>query len=285
MAMPPEDDINQMQAPDREGRKRYKLLIAYDGSGFHGWQKQEPPDAPPLRTVQGVMHDALVRVLRQPISLIGASRTDAGVHARGQVAHFDADSPVPIERMALAVNSRLPEDVEIRSVEEVAPDFDAIQDAVTKQYTYTIHNSDHRPLELRHTVYHCWYQLDVDRMNDAADRLVGEHDFEGFSAAGHGRENTIRMIHRCDVRREDRDRVVITVEGSGFLWNMVRIIAGTLVEVGRGLFEPRRVDEILASTDRQKAGPTLPPQGLCLEWIKHGEAGIAGRLQQRKRST
>ncbi len=248
--------------------KRYKLLIAYDGSAFHGWQKQEPPDAPPLRTVQGVVHDTIVRVLRQPISLIGASRTDAGVHARGQVAHFDADSPVPLERMALAINSRLPDDVEIRSVEEVSPDFDAIQHAVTKQYTYTIHNSDHRPLALRHIVYHCWYDLDVDRMNAAAARLVGEHDFEGFSAAGHGRESTVRTIHRCDVSRSG-EQVIITVEGSGFLWNMVRIIAGTLVEVGRGLFEHERIDEILETTDRQKAGPTLPPNGLCLEWIKH----------------
>ena len=105
-------------------------------------------------------------------------------------------------------------------------------------------------------------------MNAAAARLVGEHDFEGFSAAGHGRESTIRTIHRCDVTRNG-EQVIITVEGSGFLWNMVRIIAGTLVEVGRGLFEPQRIDEILKTTDRQKAGPTLPPNGLCLEWIKH----------------
>lgn len=253
------------------GPQRYKLLIAYDGSGFHGWQKQEPPDAPALRTVQGVLYDTLVRVLRQPIKLIGASRTDAGVHARGQVAHFDAVSPVPLERMALAINSRLPEDVEVRSVEVVDPDFDSIKDAVTKQYTYTIHNSDHRPLTLRHTVYHCWYDLDIDRMNDAAARLVGEHDFEGFCAAGHGRESTVRTIHRCDVSR-DGDQVTITIEGNGFLWNMVRIIAGTLVEVGRSHYEPDRINKILETTDRQKAGPTLAPQALCLEWIKHSQA-------------
>ncbi len=272
MAAPEPPDVNHDDAvsPANGERHRYKLVIAYDGSAFHGWQKQEPPDAPPLRTVQGVLQDALIRVLRQPISLIGASRTDAGVHARGQVAHFDADSPVPIERMALAINSRLPDDMEVRSVERVDAGFDAIQHAVTKQYTYAIHNADHRPLAMRHTVYHCWYELDIDRMNDAAARLMGEHDFEGFSAAGHGRESTIRTIHRCDVKRQG-DRVTITVEGSGFLWNMVRIIAGTLVEVGRGLFEPARINEILESTDRQKAGPTLPPQGLCLEWIRHGD--------------
>lgn len=255
-------------SPRPTGLKRYKLLIAYDGSGFHGWQKQEPPDAPALRTVQGVVYDTLVRVLKQPIKLIGASRTDAGVHARGQVAHFDAESPVPLERMALAINSRLPDDVEVRNVQIVDPYFDSIKDAVTKQYTYTIHNADHRPLELRHTVYHCWYELDIDRMNDAASRLVGEHDFEGFCAAGHGRESTVRAVHRCEVRR-DGERVIITVEGGGFLWNMVRIIAGTLVDVGRGLYEPERIDEIFETTDRQKAGPTLPPQALCLEWIRH----------------
>jgi tRNA pseudouridine38-40 synthase len=272
MAEQPDDNQHDggWPPPRPAGLKRYKLLIAYDGSGFHGWQKQEPPDAPALRTVQGVLYDTLVRVLRQPIKLIGASRTDAGVHARGQVAHFDAVSPVPFERIALAVNSRLPEDIEVRGVEVVDPTFDAIKDAVTKQYTYAIHNSDYRPLTLRHTVYHCWYELGIDRMNDASARLVGEHDFEGFCAAGHGRESTVRTIHRCDVQREG-DRVVITVEGNGFLWNMVRIIAGTLVEVGRGRFEPERIDEILETTDRQRAGPTLPPQALCLEWIRHGD--------------
>lgn len=255
--------------PRPEGLRRYKLLIAYDGSAFHGWQKQEPPDAPPLRTVQGVLHDAMIRLFKQPINLVGASRTDSGVHARGQVAHFDAQSRVPVERMAMAINSRLPDDIEVLEASEADPNFDAIRQAVTKQYTYTIHNTERRPLGLRHMVYHYWQTLDAERMNAAARRLVGEHDFEGFSAAGHGRESTRRTIHRCEVKR-DGGKVVITVEGNGFLWNMVRIIAGTLLEVGRGRFEPQRIDEILATADRQLAGPTLPPNGLCLEWIRHG---------------
>lgn len=250
------------------GQQRYKLLIAYDGSGFHGWQKQELPDAPALRTVQGVMHDALVRLFKQPINLVGASRTDSGVHAHGQVAHFDAESRVPVQRMAMAINSRMPDDIEVRSAEEVSPAFDAIRCAVTKQYTYTIHNTERRPLGLRHMVHHYRHPLDADAMNAAADRLLGEHDFEGFSAAGHGRESTVRTIHRCEVKREG-ERVVITIEGNGFLWNMVRIIAGTLVEVGRSRFVPDRIDDILNTADRQLAGPTLPPQGLCLEWIRH----------------
>jgi tRNA pseudouridine38-40 synthase len=269
----PADDIQadaRAAAPRPEGLGRYRLLIAYDGSGFHGWQKQEPPDAPALRTVQGVMHDALVRLFKQPINLVGASRTDSGVHAHGQVAHFDAESRVPVERMAMAINSRLPDDIEVREAKQVSESFDAIRSAVTKQYTYTIHNTDRRPLGLRHMVHHYRHPLDADAMNAAAARLLGEHDFEGFSAAGHGRESTVRSIHRCEAHR-DGEKVVITVEGNGFLWNMVRIIAGTLVEVGRGRFEPTRIDDILRTADRQLAGPTLPPNGLCLEWIRHGD--------------
>jgi len=258
----------EIDPPVDAASQRYKLLIAYDGSAFHGWQKQEPPDAPVLRTVQGVIHDALQRLFKQPINLVGASRTDSGVHARGQVAHFEAVSRVPVERMTMAINSRLPDDVEVRQAEVVGSEFDAIRCAVTKQYTYTIHNIDERPLGLRHLVYHYRHALDADVMDAAAKRLVGEHDFEGFSAAGHGRESTVRTIHRCDVKR-DGGQVVITIEGNGFLWNMVRIIAGTLIEVGRGRFEPDHIDEILRTADRQLAGPTLPPQGLCLEWIKH----------------
>jgi len=258
------------------GPRRYKLLIAYDGSGLHCWHKQEPPDAPALRTVQGVMHDALLRLFKQPINLVGASRTDAGVHAKGQVAHFDAASRVPAERMAMAINSRLPEDIEVREAVEVSESFDAIRCAVTKQYAYTIHNVERRPLGLRHMVHHCRHPLDADAMHAAAERLIGEHDFEGFSAAGHGRESTVRTIHRCEVKRHG-ERVIMTIEGNGFLWNMVRIIAGTLVEVGRGRFEAKHIDEILCSADRQLAGPTLPPQGLCLEWIRHEWDTKAGK--------
>jgi tRNA pseudouridine38-40 synthase len=170
--------------------------------------------------------------------------------------------------MALAINSRLPDDIEVLEAGEAPASFDAIRCAVTKQYTYTIHNTERRPLGLRHMVYHYWQPLNAERMNATAARLVGEHDFEGFSAAGHGRESTVRTIHRCDVKR-DGERIVITVEGSGFLWNMVRIIAGTLLEVGRDHFEPTRIDEILDTADRQLAGPTVPPNGLCLEWIRH----------------
>lgn len=248
---------------------RFKLTIAYDGSGFHGWQRQEPPGREPFRTVQGVMEQAFLRLLRHPVTLTGASRTDAGVHALGQVAHLDTDTPIPPHRLADAMNSRLPADIDVLAAEPVPDTFHAIRDVATKQYQYRIFNASRRPLLRRHLVSHIWQPLDEARMDAAAARLVGSHDFEGFAAAGHGRESTVRTIHRCSVHREQED-VVITVEGDGFLWNMVRIIAGTLVEVGRGKFDADRIDTILRTTDRQLAGPTLPPQGLCLMWIGYG---------------
>ncbi|MFN3168475.1 MAG: tRNA pseudouridine(38-40) synthase TruA [Phycisphaeraceae bacterium] len=256
--------------------QRYKLTIAYDGSAFFGWQKQEPPGEEPLRTVQGEMEQALVRLLgtpSDPLKFFGASRTDSGVHALGQVAQFDAITPIPLEKLALAINARLPADVEVRKVERAEPDFDCISQATNKQYRYRVFNAEHRPLWVRNAVYHCFNAtLDVDRMNDAAKRLVGTHDIEGFSAAGHGRENTVRTIFDCRVFTDAAflDEVHITIQGSGFLYNTVRIIAGTLVEVGRGRFEPSHIDTILQTADRRIAGPTLPPQGLCLQWIRYG---------------
>ncbi len=250
---------------------RYKLTMAYDGTAFHGWQKQTPPDGPPLRTVAGVVEDALQRVLRQPIALVGTSRTDAGVHAKGQVAHFDAQpTPIPLEKLTKAINSRLPDDVEVLAAKPVPNTFDAISDATSKQYCYRIYNTARRPLHQRHCVWHCWTPLDIAAMAAAAARLVGTHDFEGFAAAHHGRSSTIRTVLRCDVTTDDPE-VHIVIEGTGFLYNMVRIIAGTLVEIGRGRFEPGVIDRVLASRDRRQAGPTLPARGLCLEWVKHGQ--------------
>lgn len=255
--------------------QRYKLTLAYDGSAFHGWQRQHPPGLEPLRTVQGELGKVLVRLLNTPsdrLGFVGASRTDSGVHALGQVAQFDAATPIPIERLGKAINARMPADIEVRSVEVAPPDFDSIGGVTNKQYRYRIHTADHKPLWQRNAVYHYFNApLDVDRMNAAAARLVGTHDVEGFSAAGHGREFTTRTIFDCRVLTDPTfpGEVHITIQGSGFLYNMVRIIAGTLIEVGRGKFEPTRIDEILATADRRLAGPTLPPQGLCLEWIAY----------------
>jgi len=255
---------------------RYKLTIAYDGSGFHGWQEQTtpPPDRQPLRTVQGVVRHALQHVARQPITLRGASRTDTGVHALGQCAAFDAELTIPLDRLALAVNSRLPDDVEVRHAAIVPDAFDVIADVVDKQYRYRLWNHAHRPLWRRTVVHHCWRPLDRDRMADAAARLIGAHDFAAFTNAGHGRASTVRTIHDCRVTTDPADprEIHILVSGNGFLYNMVRILAGTLVEIGRGRWTPDRIDHLLAAPDRRQSGPTLPPQGLCLEWIRYREA-------------
>lgn len=295
---PPKDEL--AASPDAAGdrlsplpRRRYKLTVTYDGSGFRGWQRQNPPNAPAPRTVCGVMEEAMQRALQQPVTLVGASRTDAGVHALGQVAHFDAATPIPVERLALAINARLPEDVQIQKVEAAAADFDAIAGARAKQYRYRIWNSRHKPLGVRHLFWHCWYEFDLARMQEAARRVVGEHDFEGFAAADHDRMTTVRTVFDCRVEvgacgggeeggagaaspvpfLPGGSQVLdIVVQGSGFLYNMVRIIAGTLVEIGRGHDEPELVDRVLATRDRRLAGPTLPPHGLYLEWIRYADS-------------
>ena len=252
--------------------KRYKLTIAYDGTNYHGWQKQKPPGAPkPIRTVAGVLESTMIRVLGQPLNLVGASRTDAGVYALGQVAQFDAATRIPIERLAEAINSRLPHDIEVRKAEIAPPDFQAIGGAKSKQYRYRIFNSTRRPLWIRNMVWHCWWDLDVGRMAEAAKRFIGTHDFAGFTSANHGRLTTVRTVFDCRIETAG-DEVHLVISGSGFLYNMVRIITGTVVEVGRGRFDPDVVDRVLESCDRRMAGNTMPPEGLCLEWIRYDEA-------------
>ncbi|MCH9058417.1 MAG: tRNA pseudouridine(38-40) synthase TruA [Planctomycetes bacterium] len=316
---------------------RYKLTIAYDGTGFHGWQKQEPPmpdeseasrrayevaateglepgvpGRVALRTVQAIVERAVRRVVREPIELMGASRTDAGVHARGQVAAFTcspteppaqaggpadtdldaeiSETPAPshtgwpiargLDRLVRAINGKLPDDVQVLSAEVVSDDFNPIADCTSKGYSYTLHVSTTRPLWDRRLVQQVWTELNVDRMREAAARLVGEHDFAAFAAAGHGRQSTVRTVYGVRIsdgatqRRSDEGgewarRVRIEISGNGFLYNMVRIIAGTLVEVGRGKMSPDDVSAAIESKDRRNAGPTMPAQGLCLEWIRY----------------
>ncbi|GIW74486.1 MAG: tRNA pseudouridine(38-40) synthase TruA [Phycisphaerales bacterium] len=284
----------------------YRLTVAYDGTAFHGWQKQEPPVAGPggspagsavaladatlparpgrvaLRTVQAVLERAVAEVVREPITLTGASRTDAGVHAVGQVAAFacsDGRSPDrpgggwPIARGTLglvrAINGRLPPDVLVRSASPVDEGFDPIGQALCKCYSYTFHDHPQRPLFDRHLVTHTHHRLDERAMAQAARWLVGEHDFAAFAQAHHGRQSTVRTLTAARVDRVAPARVVVTVVGTGFLYNMVRIIAGTLHEVGRGRLDPNAVPAILASRDRRRAGPTAGPGGLCLRWIRY----------------
>ncbi|MEM9789904.1 MAG: tRNA pseudouridine(38-40) synthase TruA [Planctomycetota bacterium] len=264
--------------------QRFDLTIAYDGAAFHGWQRQLPPNAEEPRTVQGVLETTLSRALQQPVTLTGASRTDTGVHALGQRAHVDLTTPIPHDRLADAMNARLPDDVFIAHAAHAPDTFHAIKNVTAKQYRYRIATSPMKPLWRRAQVYHHPHHthrpftLDLDRMNDAAARLVGTHDIAGLAAADHGRTTTIRSIHACHVTPEPNPfdpanpDLVISIEGDGFLYNTVRIVAGTLVEIGRGRLEPTRIDDILATADRTLAGPTLPPQALTLMWIRYAES-------------
>lgn len=258
--------------------QRYKLTLAYDGSAFHGWQKQHPPDAPPLRTVQEEVERALCEVIRPPrgkVNVLGASRTDAGVHALGQCAQFDADTPIPVDRMGPAICGRLPDDIDVVNVEKVPMSFNVIGGVTSKQYRYRISTPRRKPLAIRHMVYHGYEPMDPEPMRDAARDLVGEHDFAAFTNAGHGRLSTVRTIHGCHIEEHDLPtgpELHIVVSGSGFLYNMVRIIAGTLVDIGRGRLRYDTVRHCFHTGDRRDAGPTLPASGLMLEWIKYGES-------------
>lgn len=278
---------------------RYKLTVAYDGTNFHGWQKQKRSadlpeiddgrrpgiaipglhahddrvnDDKPLRTVQCVLEKAVQHVVREPVNVIGASRTDAGVHARGQVAAFTTDTHIPVEKLPRAITSHLPDDVQVINAKIVPDDFDPIRGAIAKSYSYRLAHScarHRRPLFSRCFVTHTAYKLDPVRMNEAARLLLGEHDFASFTRIAHGRESTVRTIYDCKVTATHPRRCRIDVTGNGFLYNMVRIIAGTLVEVGRGVIEPEQMPRIIAAKDRAAAGPTLPPNGLCLMWIRY----------------
>lgn len=263
--------------------QRYKLTIAYRGTRYHGWQFQtanqyfkgpKPAEGQGIPTIQETVARALVSVVQRPIQLVGSSRTDAGVHAKGQVAHFDTDqTQIPVEGMRRAANTRLPDDILIRSIELAPPGFDAIASTVSKRYQYCVWNTLDRSPLISELVWHRWQPLDLEAMQAAAAHLVGEHDFASFARPGHSRINTVRRLYACSVSRLG-PRLVIGVEGAGFLWNMVRIIAGTLVEVGLGLFTPGDVAGMLAAKNRRAAGSTAPAHGLYLQWIRYGEAGL-----------
>jgi tRNA pseudouridine38-40 synthase len=207
-------------------------------------------------------------VVNHPVHVVGSSRTDSGVHAKGQLAHFDTDQlQIPIEGLRRAVNAALPADIVIRTLEPARDSFDAITSTTSKRYQYAIWNQPDRPAFFPDLVWHRWQTLDLVAMTQAAQRLVGEHDFASFARPGHGRENTVRTVLSCDVSQRG-PLLVIGVEGTGFLWNMVRIMVGTLLEVGLGRHTPEAIDAMLAARDRQAAGGTAPPHGLYLQWIR-----------------
>lgn len=257
--------------------QRYKLTIAYRGTRYHGWQKQPmlptwkgeaPGEGEGIPTIQETLARALMRIVRHPLNLVGSSRTDSGVHAKGQIAHFDTDrtSILPVALMR-GTNAQLPDDIVIRAIEPVPNTFDAITSTISKRYQYQIWNSEIRPVFFPDMAWHRWRKLDARAMRAAAAHFVGTHDFASFAKPGHDRENTVRTIHACEVSQRG-ERIVIGVEGSGFLWQMVRIIAGTLEDVGVGHRKAEDIPAMLGARDRTAAGPTAPPHGLFLQWIR-----------------
>jgi tRNA pseudouridine38-40 synthase len=238
----------------------FKLTLAYDGAEFSGWQAQ-----PERRTVQGELERAWREITGDTVRVNVAGRTDAGVHAVGQVASVESATNILPDALVLALNAKLPEDVAVRAVEPAPDGFHATHDAKRKRYRYTIYNDPRRPVFWRGYAWHVPTPLDVDAMHRGGQALVGTHDFISFQSAGSERESTIRTIFAVEVMRIEGDaRVTIQVEGDGFLYNMVRAIAGTLVEVGRGKRDAAWIAEVLAARDRGAAGQTAPAHGLML---------------------
>ena len=238
--------------------KRIMLRVAYDGTDFSGWQVQNE-----MRTVEGELNKAISELTGETIEVIGASRTDSGVHSKGNVAVFDTESTIPAEKFMYAVNSLLPEDVTVTGSKEVDGDFHPRHCKSIKTYEYRIYTSRiNNPLKRRYA-YRFPTELDVEKMDEAAKYLIGEHDFKSFCCVRTQAETTVREIYSADVFRDDED-IVIRVMGAGFLYNMVRIIAGSLTDVGSGKYEPVHIKEVLEGTDRTLAGPTAEPQGLTL---------------------
>jgi tRNA pseudouridine38-40 synthase len=259
---------------DSDPSRNLKLVVSYDGRRYHGWQRQ----AAGVDTVQERMEHAAMRVLRHPLTVHGAGRTDAGVHADGQVANIHTTNlAVPLTGMRKAMNSRLPSDIVIRSITTAENDFHASRSAVGKTYRYRICISPQRPVGDAHRVWWYWRPVDVNRMRAAAVRLIGRHDFRGFASSAEDRETTVRTIFRCDVSEQDAE-IHVAVTGDGFLYNMVRNIVGTLVEIGRGHWPAVRIDTVLKSCDRRDAGPTAPPDGLSMMCVYYNPADLP-RLQ------
>lgn len=243
--------------------KRVGIVVAYDGTNYSGWQIQ-----PNGVTIQGVLNETLSRLLGEEIEVMGASRTDAGVHALGNVAVFDTNARMPAGKISFALNQFLPEDIRIQLSEEVEPDFHPRYCDSEKTYEYRILNRTFPVPTERLYSYFYHYHLDVEKMREATSYLIGQHDFASFCGSGAQVKSTIRTITSMSVDR-DGDIITIRISGTGFLYNMVRIIAGTLIEIGNGQYPPERMQEILDACDREAAGPTAPAKGLTLIGIRY----------------
>ena len=238
--------------------RNIKLTIEYDGKCYNGWQKQ-----PNKLNIQGEIEKAIYNITKEEVDLIGSGRTDAGVHALGQVANFKTNSTIPIEKMALAINSQLKNSIIIKDAQEVDERFHSRYNAKHKTYRYIINNSKCGTAIYRNLEYCYPFKLDVEKMQKAAKYFEGEHDFKAFKSSGTSGKNSVRTIFKAEVKPEG-ERIVIELTGNGFLYNMVRIISGTLLDVGLGKIRPEEIPQIIESKDRQRAGKTLPAHGLYL---------------------
>lgn len=238
--------------------RNIKLTLEYDGTNYFGWQKQ-----PKEVTVQGAVEEALTKLTKEEISITGCSRTDSKVHAKGYICNFKTNSRIPAESFREALNFHLPEDIAVIASEEVDEAFHSRYDCIGKMYSYTIVNTRSRMPMCRNFAYHVKYELNIDRMKEAAEFFIGTHDFEAFRNLGSSVKTTVRTITELNVVQE-KEYIKIYIAADGFLYNMVRIIVGTLIDVGMGKKEPADIISILESKERKKAGKTCPPQGLCL---------------------
>ena len=244
--------------------RNIKLTIEYDGKDFNGWQKQ-----PNKLNIQGTIEQAIQSITgEENIELNASGRTDAGVHALGQVANFKTESQIPIEKFSIAINSKLKKSIVIKNAEEVDEKFHSRLSCKRKTYRYVINNSLEGTAIYRNLETHIPQKLDVDKMQQAVKYFEGEHDFKAFKASGTSSKSSVRTIYEANVYKEN-NRIFIELTGNGFLYNMVRIIAGTLVEVGMGKIEAEKIQDIIESGKRENAGKTLPPNGLYLLEVKY----------------
>lgn len=243
--------------------KRVRLIVAYDGTNYCGWQIQINGI-----TIEEVLNKALKDLLGEEITVIGASRTDSGVHAMGNVAVFDTNTRIPAEKISFALNQRLPEDIRIQKSEEVESDWHPRYCDSTKTYEYKILNRRFPDPLQRYYTHFVYMPLDIEKMKKAAGYIVGEHDFASFCSANSQVQTTVRTVHRLDIDKTE-DIISIRISGNGFLYNMVRIIVGTLMKVGLGVYPPEHVKEIIDAKDRYVAGPKAPARGLTLVGIEY----------------
>ena len=244
--------------------RNIKLTIEYDGKDFNGWQKQ-----PNKLNIQGEIERVIENITGEKVELIASGRTDAGVHAMGQVANFKTNASIPIEKIPIALNTNLKKAILIKSAEEVEERFHSRLNCKRKTYRYVINNSKYGTAIYRNLETHIPMKLDINKMQEAVKYFEGEHDFKAFKASGTSSKSSVRTIYKAEVIDAGNERIYIELTGNGFLYNMVRIISGTLVDVGLGKIQPKDIQEIIQLEKRENAGKTLPPQGLYLLKVEY----------------